>query len=63
MDLFSIFILIVLGLFAIGLAYLTYKFGEESERYDEDAREFMAFIKKAKYDHEHKDDERKHDDS
>lgn len=53
----------MLSLFAIGIAYIIYKFDEESKKYDEDAREFMAFIEKAKYDHEHKCDEGKHDDS
>lgn len=63
MYVFSIFLLIMLSLFAIGIAYIIYEFDEESKKYDEDARQFMAFIEKAKYDHEHKCDEGKHDDS
>lgn len=63
MDVFGIFILIMLVLFAISMAYLVYDFYKESEKYDADAREFMAFIEKAKYDHEHRGDEGKHEDS
>lgn len=63
MYVFSIFLLVMLSLFAIGIAYITYKFDEESKKYDEDVRQFMAFIEKAKYDHEHECDEGKHDDS